>query len=252
MHRRADHCETGGEPILLLFTLGARRESRRRQLLPSQLQQYETEFRDSLLQHVASIASGAGCELVISSPDPLPFRGRWIRQDGDGFGERLASSIDAAWDGDAGQPLIVVGSDTPGMTERHVATALRALADDPKAVVIGPSLDGGMYLIGAAAPLGSLAGVRWCTPHARRDLIALLLRAGRTIVRLEALGDLDTTRDLQRWLSKRIEVAALQHISSLLRSRLRELTLASAGVPLHHPAVATRLSASVRPPPAVG
>jgi 2-phospho-L-lactate guanylyltransferase (CobY/MobA/RfbA family) len=236
-------------PVLLLFTLGAKRESARRRLLPARLQDRETQFREALAERVAGLAAESGCELVISSPERPALDGRWIRQRGDGFGERLAASIEAV-DGSERRPLVVVGSDTPGMSGRHVSAALAALRHDPEAVVVGPALDGGMYLIATAAPLGSLDGVRWCTRHARDDFFAALRLAGRTIVLLESLGDLDTAGDLARWLSQRVvDSRSLLRLSQLLRSLLRGLTCATDGVSLQSSVVAS-LAAAVRPPPA--
>jgi 2-phospho-L-lactate guanylyltransferase (CobY/MobA/RfbA family) len=241
VHRRA--------PILLLFTLGSRRESARRRLLPARFERYETAFREGLARHVSSVAARANCELVISSPDPLPYAERWIRQSGDGFGERLASSLEAV--GYEGRrPVVVVGSDTPAMTERHVAAALRELDADPEAVVIGPSRDGGMYLIGMATPIDVWNAVRWCGRHAREDFVAALREAGRPIVFLEPLADLDTTRDLERWLAKPAVVPALVRISILLRSLLNELRRLVTHTPLR-PSATAGLSASIRPPPPV-
>ena len=247
VHRRANVTESRRAPTLLLFTLGAKRESARRRILPQRLNRHEIALREGLAQHVSSIAAEADCELVISSPDRPPFDARWLPQSGNGFGERLASSIDAV-DIDDQRPLIVVGSDTPGMSERHVNVALSQLAADPNAVVLGPSLDGGMYLIGMARPLGSLSGVRWCSRHALDDFIAALRIAGRTIVLLDPLEDIDTKSDLERWLAKRAGSISLLCISSLLRSLLRELKQSATSAPLHS-AVATRLSAAIRPPP---
>ncbi|MCU1350596.1 MAG: hypothetical protein JWO56_3626 [Acidobacteria bacterium] len=249
MHRRAKLEGASSAPLLLLFTLGARRESARRRLLPARLEREETRFRDALAERVAGIAAESGCELVISSPERPALEGRWIQQWGEGFGERLAASMEAVDDGKR-RPLVIVGSDTPGMSARHVSAALLALADDPDAVVVGPALDGGMYLIASAAPLGSLDGVRWCTRHARDDFFAALRSAGRTIVLLEVLGDLDTARDLARWLSQRVvDSRALLQLSHRLRSLLRELTFAIADLSVPSTVVAC-LAAAVRPPPA--
>jgi hypothetical protein len=73
---------------------------------------------------------------------------------------------------------------------------------------------------------------------------------GRTIVLLEVLGDLDTARDLARWLSQRVvDSCSLLRLSQLLRSLLRELTCATERVSPPS-SVVTSLAAAVRPPPA--
>ncbi|GAB3122123.1 TIGR04282 family arsenosugar biosynthesis glycosyltransferase [Novispirillum itersonii] len=75
-------------------------------------------------------------------------------------------------------PVVLTGTDIPGITPAHIAAALRALrAAD---LVFGPAEDGGYWLIGWSRrrPLapGTLRGVRWSTPQALRDSLHTLGR----------------------------------------------------------------------------
>jgi rSAM/selenodomain-associated transferase 1 len=93
-------------------------------------------------------------------------------------------------------PALIVGSDIPGITRRHVARAFALLGSAE--AVLGPAPDGGYWLIGAsrrrALPPGALQGVRWSTEHALADTLASLspLRLGLA----DALADVDTAADL--------------------------------------------------------
>lgn len=96
---------------------------------------------------------------------------------------------------------LLVGSDVPGLdcgTLRAAAACLRSGAD----VVLGPSHDGGFYLIGVRAPPppALFEGVRWSTRDARGDVGRNAARLGlRVSHELPTLRDIDTRDDLAAW-----------------------------------------------------
>ena len=95
-----------------------------------------------------------------------------------------------------GGPVVIVGSDIPGIERRHVAEALRALGQNDW--VLGPADDGGYWLIGASrrAPLRTpFAGVRWGSEHALQDTLANL--GGQSVALLETRADVDRAEDLK-------------------------------------------------------
>jgi glycosyltransferase A (GT-A) superfamily protein (DUF2064 family) len=166
---------------------------------------------------------------VVSSPEPLDLTGAdaWSPQRGIGFGARFANALQSACE--SGGPVVAVGADIPGLTSAHVAQALDRLGGDPDRVVVGPSPDGGFYLLAASRPLAEiLDAVRWCGGDARRTLLAALRAARRPVVLLEPLADLDAPADLERWVASgpapSLDLAA--HRSALRRilaSRCRPL-----------------------------
>jgi len=94
-------------------------------------------------------------------------------------------------------PVVIVGSDIPGIGAPHVAEAFRRLGDHDW--VLGPAADGGYWLIGARRrPVLRLPfqGVRWGGPHARADTLANL--TGQRVALLGELDDVDTGADLMR------------------------------------------------------
>jgi hypothetical protein len=99
-------------------------------------------------------------------------------------------------------PVVIVGSDIPGIERHHVAAAFRAL--DRHDWVIGPAADGGYWLIGARRRSRRhlpFAGVVWGGPEVRARTLANL--AGQSVAFLEELIDIDHGADLERWRRER-------------------------------------------------
>jgi rSAM/selenodomain-associated transferase 1 len=94
-------------------------------------------------------------------------------------------------------PVLVIGSDIPGITRTHLARALHALSSAD--AVFGPAPDGGYWLIGQGprpAPRGSLRDVRWSGPHALKDSMESL--KSRRVALVDTLADVDGADDLSR------------------------------------------------------
>ena len=94
-------------------------------------------------------------------------------------------------------PVVIVGSDVPGITPARVAAAFRLLGAHDW--VFGPAPDGGYWLVGARrrpALRLPFAGVRWSSEHALADTLANLKDA--RVGFLEELRDVDTGADLAR------------------------------------------------------
>lgn len=203
---------------LLVFTLGARGEGRRKRLLPAALRDRETALYRACLTEALAAGRGADCRLEVCSPAgvDLPADARAVGQTGTGFGERFAQAFDAAL-ARSGGAVVAVGTDTPGLTGDHLQRALDHLGPAPAgsgsgsdaeenrrrdAVVIGPSPDGGLYLLASHRPLGGiLRRVRWCRRSTLSHLRRLLRQAGLEVILLEPLADLDRRQDLERWVA---------------------------------------------------
>ncbi len=94
-------------------------------------------------------------------------------------------------------PTVLIGSDIPGITRRHIADALNALGQAPS--VIGPAPDGGFWLVGLGhpqrAPKGLLENVRWSNPQTLADTLPTL---PQPVAQVAVLADVDDAKDLQR------------------------------------------------------
>ncbi len=114
---------------------------------------------------------------------------------GDGtLGARMARAFATIPSG----PMVLIGSDVPGITPALVADAFRVLGH--KDCVFGPAPDGGYWLVGHRRqshplPLQLFENVRWSTEHALADTIASVYPA--TIGYVAELQDVDTLADLK-------------------------------------------------------
>jgi rSAM/selenodomain-associated transferase 1 len=119
---------------------------------------------------------------------------RWKAQGEGDLGARLARaarSIHAV----AGAAFALIGTDAPLLSPARFKEAAAAL--DRVDVVLGPSLDGGYYLIAARLPHPTLfSGVPWSTADVAAVTRARARSAGLTLRELPALRDLDGAADL--------------------------------------------------------
>jgi uncharacterized protein len=100
---------------------------------------------------------------------------------------------------------LIIGSDLPTLPEQHIAeAATRLRAGDAQTAVVGPSADGGYYLLGikgpAAAPL--LEPMIWSTPDVLSETRLRAQRAGLRLVETGAWYDIDEADDLARVLNE--------------------------------------------------
>ena len=154
---------------------------------------------------IAALVQGMGrtarwSTILAGSPECPACRWPWppgvplIAQGNGDLGARMQRLLDRAPAG----PVVIVGTDVPGITQAHIAAAFRQLGRHD--AVIGPAEDGGYWLVGLRRRprvLRPFAGVRWSTAHARGDTLANL--HGRSAALVATLGDVDTADDLARW-----------------------------------------------------
>ncbi len=90
---------------------------------------------------------------------------------------------------------LIVGTDLPTLPPAFLKRAARAL--DQTALVLGPSADGGFYLVGAQAEVPPIfEDIRYSTPHALADTLLRAREAGLEPHLLPPWYDVDTPTDL--------------------------------------------------------
>lgn len=103
---------------------------------------------------------------------------------------------------------IAVNSDGPTLPVDYLRQAVVRLAEAEVDVVLGPSEDGGYYLIGLNQHKNTLfQGVEWSTERVLAQTLARAEEAGLNVVLLPPWYDVDTPADLD---SLRSELATLQ------------------------------------------
>lgn len=164
--------------------------------------------------------------LRVTPPSKMESMRRWLGknrrlepQRGSDLGARLAASFRAAFRSGY-ERVVIVGSDVPQVTSKTVRVALSLLRRHD--VVIGPSPDGGYYLIGLCKPRPELfTHMPWSTSTVLPDTLRRISRLGLTVGRLPRLADLDLHSDARRlWRDlqeKRIRPSTMPRVSSALR-----------------------------------
>jgi glycosyltransferase A (GT-A) superfamily protein (DUF2064 family) len=117
-------------------------------------------------------------------------------QRGISLGERLDHLLNDALAG--GSPRVVVmDSDSPNLPHTFLNQAFERLAEAD--VVLGPTRDGGYYLIGLKQPQSHLlCQVQMSTPHVLADTLALAEATGLSVALLPTWYDVDTITDLRQ------------------------------------------------------
>ena len=120
-------------------------------------------------------------------------------------------------------PVVIIGTDMPGIRPAHIAEAFRLLGRHD--AVFGPATDGGYWLVGLRRRprvLRPFAGVRWSSPHALADTLANL--EGRAVAFVATLSDVDDAGDLRAW-----RTAVGRRVLPVPSPRLRERVRVGAG-----------------------
>lgn len=128
-----------------------------------------------------------------------------IEQRGSDLGERIGSAISDAHD-QGFAPVVVIGTDSPTLPASYLGLALEHVLGYENGIVIGPSDDGGYYLIGVSSGHGRLfAGVSWSTDLVFEQTIANAKNIpGVSLSELPHWYDIDEPDDLVR-LSEEME-----------------------------------------------
>lgn len=119
------------------------------------------------------------------------------------LGDRLISAFGQSFSKGASK-VIVVGIDTPDITPELYRDAFQAL--DQHDIVIGPSLDGGYYLLGMNKLHHHLFhDIPWSTSTVFQDTVSKASAAHLSAYKLPPLRDIDELDDLQHFSIAEIE-----------------------------------------------
>lgn len=217
---------SGRDAAIVVFARGARGEGRCKWigLDPAA----RADAATSLLERTLEVARGSGADLLLAGDAdleraPAP-RIRFLRQRGRGFGQRLRHAVEDAF-GLGYRRVVVIGTDTPALTSALCRQALDVLGSGrPTDVVIGPSRDGGYYLIGFNRfDERAFRGIAWNT----RRVLAQTARAlaGCRLVRLPVLTDADDAGSLRGAVAEALRCGTggtLARLIERLALRVRE------------------------------
>lgn len=119
-------------------------------------------------------------------------------QQGDTFGDRISHAIAAIFE-KGYDHVLTVGNDSLGLTKQHLRTAISAM--DRGEIALGPSYDGGFYLLGLHKNQfnkENICSLSWNTASVYKEIKAYIFNIQATVFTLPYLYDLDTKADIYK------------------------------------------------------
>ena len=154
-----------------------------------------------LIARMAAVACEAatGPVTLWVTPEESSFREllgglavRLARQPSGDLGARMSTVVAAE------APVLVVGTDCPGLAARHLRDAASLLRDGADAVLI-PAEDGGYVLIGMRSPHPSVfTDVEWSSPAVLARTRRRMRDLNLALAEFPPLWDIDVPQDLER------------------------------------------------------
>src|SRR6056297_789575 len=140
-------------------------------------------------------------------------------QKGSSFGERFTNAIQEVFQ-NGFENIITIGNDTPQLQTAHLLKANAALNEGK--TVLGPSLDGGFYLMGihkSNFDQKTFEKLPWQHCSLFNRITFLLKLTKSNLYKLPILSDIDTLTDVKRLASyrKSISSAVLQLLALFLQ-----------------------------------
>lgn len=161
----------------------------------------ESRSNDNWKQIVAITPESAADYFLLRGFDVL-------RQRGGDIGQRMSDSLTQGFRQGASQ-VVIIGSDIPTLRRSEIRDAFAMLNSAP--AVIGPSHDGGFYLIGANEAGYNIVAhvlqgnIKWSTPEVLAKVSELCVSNSLPWVQLPPKKDVDTYED---WLDYKTVQAA--------------------------------------------
>ena len=153
-----------------------------------------------LLSHTESVLNSISADKVVYYSEEIQQNDLWSEilylkrlQKGTDLGTRIKHAFETAFS-DLYEKVVIVGSDLYDLNTTHIENALEALENHD--LVIGPSLDGGYYLLGMKELHSAVfKNKSWGTDSVLESTLKDLKQ--QKVKLLEALNDIDTFEDLK-------------------------------------------------------
>jgi rSAM/selenodomain-associated transferase 1 len=162
------------------------------------------EIYNQLLKITSDGISNLPCKIVIYYSDFIEHDDLFSQianekklQSEGSLGDRLIAAAEAEFKNSS--RVMIIGTDCPYFNQSHIFESFNVLmAHD---VVLGPSYDGGYYLIGTNKFVPELfKNVSWSTEHVLTQTVENANRIGLSVAQLETLFDVDNYSDWKNFI----------------------------------------------------
>ena len=190
----------------------------------------KTQFEQPGASH--SEAATAACGIAVYTPvgaesaytDILPADFSFLPQRGDKFGERLYFAVEDLFKCGF-ESVCLIDSDSPTVPAENFAEAVELLSAIGDRVVLGPSDDGGYYLIGVKKPHRQLfEQIDWSTERVLKQTIQRANEIGLGVKLLPTGYDIDDAHNLRRLCNELLADTKSTGIAPYTRELLARLT----------------------------
>jgi uncharacterized protein len=193
--------------VLIIFIKNARLGYVKTRLAATVGNEKALEIYQQLLAktRAAALDSTAECSLWYS--DTLVENDEWdsaffnkkVQPAGD-LGQRMSAAFRQEMEGGASK-AVIIGSDCPDVNGAVIDQALQLL--DHNDVVVGPTFDGGYYLLGMNRYLPDLfENVAWSTPEVLETTREKCITQGYSLALLPLLNDIDDEGDWDEYRNR--------------------------------------------------
>jgi rSAM/selenodomain-associated transferase 1 len=159
----------------------------------------------ALLEHTLKVVRALPCRKVLMADPPAhaqdgsdwaPGMDAYFPQAPGDLGERLAAAFAESFARGAGKS-IVIGCDCPQISKESIVSSFTAL--DDRDAVLGPTDDGGYYLLGLKEARPALfRNIPWSTGQVLEKTLNILKFQSLSYISLNAFSDVDTLEDYER------------------------------------------------------
>ncbi len=119
----------------------------------------------------------------------------YLPQKGDNLGERMKNAFKHSFD-KGSKRTVIIGTDSPTLPLSYIQKAFEALKEVP--VTIGPTFDGGYYLIGLSEQNDAIFdGVDWSTSKVFSQTLTRIQTTNKQLYVLPPWYDVDTSDNLE-------------------------------------------------------
>ena len=194
---------------ILIFSRTAKAEASEKSLL----------YRDSKKKALASLMINRTKQVAQASGLPTFFYSEHL-QVGSTFGERFTNAIESIFD-KGFEKVIALGNDCLSVSKNDILNAAELLETTPS--VLGPSTDGGVYLLGIQKKSflkEAFLNIDWQTEYVFQQISSL----NKNIKILSTKSDIDTPKDLVAAI-KSLTFRLKQAILCLLKDNFNALKL---------------------------
>jgi|SRR5436190_21703635 len=168
-----------------------------------------------------AVYTPAGAESEYANILPADFS--LLPQRGDGFGERLYFASEDLFKCGF-ESVCLIDSDSPTIPAASFRHAIELLASPNDRIVLGPSDDGGYYLVGLKRPLREVfEEIDWSTERVLTQTIQRATGIGLEVKLLPTGYDVDDDESLRRLCNELLSNTSREDLAPCTQKFLREL-----------------------------